>query len=154
VIRAEDFQDLPGEPEPLLRRLIGIGGSADDERLTSQPSRIESSREHLGNFGLDQDLLLEGFPGGQAVRRSDGRFAPWSFLSACPPDRLTARPPVRPFHHPSMGIPRIAVGTAELTAHVGVDGPEPHVGGGGSVEHGPYRQLDELGAPGALVQDG
>ena len=60
MIGAQHLQDPAGEPEPSFGRLIGIGGSADDQRVAGHLGWIERAGQHLGDFGFDQDLLLEG----------------------------------------------------------------------------------------------
>jgi hypothetical protein len=59
VIRGQHLQDPAGEPEPPLGRLIGVGGSADHQRLAGQASRVERSGQNVGHFGFDQDLFFE-----------------------------------------------------------------------------------------------
>ena len=60
VIRAQHLQDPAGKPELPFGRLVGIGGGTDHQRVAGEPGGIERPRQHLGDIGFDQDLLLEG----------------------------------------------------------------------------------------------
>ena len=91
---------------------------------------IERAGQHLDDVGLDQDALLERLPGGQRLGAASAAA----------------------LHGVAVRVPRVAVGAAELAADVGIDGPEPHAGGGGDVEHRAHREREEPGAATALVE--
>ena len=57
-----------------------------------------------------------------------------------------------PLHGVAVGVPRVAVGAAELAADVRIDRPEAHVRRGRAVEHRPHREREEPGAALALVE--
>src|ERR1043166_8697108 len=66
--------------------------------------------------------------------------------------RLSVFPPFRPFHHPLVRLPRVAVRATELAADVRIERPEWHVGSGRGVEYSAHRELQESGPALPLVQ--
>src|ERR1041384_1973070 len=53
------LQEAAGEEEPPLRRLIGIGGGADEDRGAADAGRVEGGGGGLGGALLDEDIMLE-----------------------------------------------------------------------------------------------
>ena len=143
------LQHAPGQAEAPLRRLVGIGGGADDQRRAGQLGRKEGPLQHRGGGGLDENAALEsqagaGRAGGQCVAPP---VRPSGNPSACPP------PPLQSLHHPPMRIPGVAVGTAEFAAHVRVERPEPHPRRRRRIEDGLDRHFVERGAALADVEN-
>src|ERR1041385_8606663 len=89
------LQEAAGEEEPPLRRLIGIGGGADEDRGAADAGRIEGAEEDLGGALLDEDIMLER--------------------------RKGVLPTFRPLHRPLVRPPRVAVRAAELNPYVGCE---------------------------------
>ena len=103
------LEQPPGQAELPLRRLIGIGGGADDQRGVTEFPGLEGPEQDVGRAVLDQDVLLEGEVG-----------------------RLAGRARRVALQSPLVGAAGVAVGAAELAPDIGIERPESHwVAGGG-----------------------
>src|SRR5689334_14050398 len=121
------LQNSACDSESSLGWLIGVRCGADDYRLALEQTQMaiaaeaQSSAQNLGRVFLDEDIALEGEPGRQFVICFAELLNHFMVVGSS-------------LHHPAVGVSCVAVSAAERAADVGIDRPESHAGGLGTVE--------------------
>ena len=106
AVFGEDFQQRARQLEAALGRLVGIGRRADHDREAVDSCGVEVTPEQCGGVLLDQDPSLEGLRRGEHGGLARGRQW-WTLVRSA-------------VDGPAVRLAGVAVGTAELTADIGV----------------------------------
>ena len=123
------LQDPAGDAEAALRRLVRIGGRADEhrvaahEREVARPTLPQRARQHLRGVPLHQDAALERKP-----RRQLAHHVVRGVARRQRREGTVQGVPVREA--------RVAVAAPDGAPDVGIDGPVVHPRRPGIVEHG------------------